>query len=127
MSLLKLRPRKLLFGSATKSFSVNPYAATSGKIVAIRVQDIARGKWYNYDNGSWDEQPMCTPGNNLYIAFYAQNEGSPGNLTLAIKGNGSLLFYPKTEHVDTGGTVGVESGTIEMPNSPYNIECKVTP
>jgi len=81
-----------------------PLSFYSSQITAIRVQDVARDVWYSWDrsggypNGYWDnaggggknapigETPMITPGqNNLYIAFYAQNNYNMSvNMTLII-------------------------------------------
>lgn len=121
--------------SETKTFTIaTTLGATSGKIGAIRVQDIARGIWFGWDlaTGTWDKTPSCTPGNNLYIAFWAINEGADGNLRLRIIDDTGKVLADKTVWaVYWGGDitkgVGVETGTINMPSRNYGITLEVTP
>lgn len=101
-----------------------------GKIRAIRVQDIARQKWFNWDNGTWDETPSCLPGEgNLYIAVYAENLSQPGNLLLQlyeiVEGTGRILT-DKSEYVAHGAGLGIE-WTGNMPANTYNLLAKVIP
>ena len=125
----KLSPQKLLFGSDQHGFMIEAIKAvpsTSGKIVAIRVQDISRQLWFNWDYGVWDTLPSCVPGaGNLYIAFYAENEGSPGNLTLYLSDNAGILNQ-KVGYADLAGAVGLE-WTGNMPTTTYAVSCQVTP
>ncbi|TSA55549.1 hypothetical protein D4R42_05395 [bacterium] len=104
-----------------------PPAEAYGKIVAIRVQDIARNLWFNYDNGMWDKTPEVTAGANLYIAAYVGNVGDAGNLTLRIIDDTGATLATKTEYVVAGGVFGDETGTKQMPNRSYGISIPVDP
>ncbi|MBA7710068.1 hypothetical protein ES703_118997 [subsurface metagenome] len=115
----------------TVAFTVGaapPPAEPYGKIVAIRVQDIETGEWFNYDNGVWDKTPKVTVGSNLYIAAWAINEGDAfGTLTLQIKDDTGAVLATKSPGVGPGVSFGVETGTINMPNRVYDIDCPVDP
>jgi len=102
----------------------------NAKITAIRVQDIARQKWYNWDNGSWDANgpPVITPGNNnLYIAVYAQNKGTAaGDVTLVMNDENHVRLAIKTVNTPIGGSIGIEwTGT--MPSTTYQIGIGASP
>lgn len=118
-----------IHGSDSVGFSISPYAyPPNGKITAIRVQDISRNIWFNYDNGVWDKVPSCVPGaGNLYIAFWAVNRGTgPGTLYLGLSDDQAKLLAGKQEYANVGAGVGVEwTGT--MPNRSYGIGCSVDP
>ena len=43
------------------------------EIIAIRVQDVFRPKWFNWDEGVWDETPKCYVGGRLYVSFVVRN------------------------------------------------------
>ena len=117
-------------------FSINPLAPANGKIYAIRVQDIARQIWFNWDRGvGWtrDTTPITeadiyvTVGiDTLYIAAYAVNEGGGGDLTLQMKADTETIAQ-KTEYVASGAGLGVETGTIPMPNRTYDVWIGVAP
>jgi hypothetical protein len=118
-------------GSATVTL---PFNSTGGivnaKITAIRVQDIARQKWYNWDNGSWDANgaPVVNPGsNNLYIAVYAQNKGTAsGNVTLVMTDENHIQLAIKTDTLTVGGSIGIEwTGT--MPSVMYQVGIGASP
>lgn len=118
-------------GSATVTL---PFSSTSGivnaKITAIRVQDIARQKWYAWDNGSWDANgvPVVTSGsNNLYIAVYAQNKGTAaGNVVLAMTDENHVQLAIKTVNTPIGGSIGIEwTGT--MPSVTYQVGIGASP
>ena len=125
-------------------FSISPFAVPSGKIIVIRVQDIARNVWYNWGNQvtrGWDTSdwtgsegetnlagsPEVTVGiNTLYISFYAVNEGGPGDMTFQMRADLETIAQ-KTVYVPAGAGDGVESGTIPMPDRTYDIWIAVAP
>ncbi|MEM2830982.1 MAG: hypothetical protein QXZ14_12065 [Candidatus Jordarchaeales archaeon] len=129
------QPLQVSIKSETRTFTIaTTLGATSGKIAAIRVQDISRNKWFNWDmtTGSWDTSPSCAPGNNLYIAFWAINQGADGNLRLRIIDDTGKVLADKTVYApywggDINKGVGVETGTINMPSRNYGITLEVTP
>ncbi len=104
-----------------------PPPGPSGNVVAIRVQDIARQEWFNYDNGVWGKAPKVTVGANLYIAAYALNEGASGLMQLIIKDDAGAFLAVKQENIASGAYIGVETGTIEMPARQYGILITVAP
>ena len=97
----------------------------NGKIIAVRVQDIDRQIWYNWDVGTWDAPPKCNPGpNKLYVAVWAENlSDADGNITLQLvnTANGTVLAE-KTEFVAVGNGVGIE-WTGSMPTINFNLTC----
>lgn len=119
---------------------VPPPQGVNGKIYAIRVQDIPRDIWYNWDKGGpgtgWTTTGPVGPGpgeggvtpgsNTLYIAAWAVNEGVAGNLTLKITDDTGAVLVTKTLFCNSGGGVGVE-WTGNMPTRNYNITLEVTP
>jgi len=123
----KTRPLNFRVQSGSYAFSISPLALPSGKIEAIRVQDIARQEWFNYDNGVWDRAPEVTVGGNLYIAAYAVNESAAGLMQLIIKDDAGAFLAVKQENVAAGAHIGAETGTIEMPNRQYGILILVEP
>ena len=115
--------------SDAMAFSIAPYAVPDGKITAIRVQDIARQLYFNWDIGvGWSpSEPEVTVGiDTLYIAFYAINEGGPGDMTFQMRADLETIAQ-KTVYVPSGVGDGVESGTIPMPNRTYDIWIAVAP
>jgi len=128
--------------SGTESFTISPTGAAFGRVTAIRVQDIVRDVWYNWGNqvaDGWDTSdwtgtegqknlkgtPVCTSGaNNLYIAFWVENQGATGYLTLAITDAKSVLAT-KTVSVPTGEGLGVE-WTGDMPSGNYTVTVSST-
>jgi hypothetical protein len=111
------------------AFSINPaIVSPNGYILAIRVQDIARQKWFEYNRDTgWSESPEVTVGTGtLYIAAYAKNLGGNGNLRLIIN-DSSKVLVDKSDYVVSGGNFGAETGTINMPDTTYNISVSVTP
>jgi len=123
----RVQPLNFRVQSGSVGFSISPLALPSGKIIAIRVQDIARQLWFNYDNGVWDNAPKVTVGANLYIAAWAVNEGENGELRLLIKNDQSMALADKRETVASGVNFGAETGTINMPNRSYGILILVEP
>ena len=122
----KFSPQKLLFGSDSQGFGIQAVETTNGKIIAIRVQDIQRQLWFSWDNGVWDNPPSCVPGaGNLYIAFYAENQGTVGSLTLTLS-DAIRILSQKVTVVNQGMSDGLE-WTGDMPVTTYNIVCEVTP
>lgn len=123
-------PIPILFPSDAVTVTVDPAAPTSGKISAIRIQDIARQMWFEYNNGVWDSPPAVLPGTeNLYIGMAAVNEGADGELTVEIKTAG-YSRGTKTEHVISGNMLGLEANgglPMGMPSSPLVVECTVIP
>jgi len=123
-------PLKVTLGE-TKGFSISPYTVVTGIIQAIRVQDIPRGIWYNWDRpGPWSpSEPEVTVGSRtLYIAFYATNTGNVrGTLTLRITDDTGAVLASKSESVDPGGGVGIEAPGLDMPNRTYGITLSVSP
>lgn len=104
---------------------------TIGKIIGIRVQDIQRQLWFNWDEGKWDTEPSCTPGiNNLYVAVWAENVGEGGDLLLTLVDDEEKVLASKTEHVEPAADhlvgIGIEwTGT--MPDGNYGLTCTVDP
>jgi len=125
------KPLEISIKSETYSFTVAPLlGATAGIISAIRVQDVKLDKWFNWDRpGPFSPSaPIITPGaGNLYIAFWAVNQGLAGNLTLTIKDDTGTVLATKTASAPYGGAgVGIE-WTGEMPGRNYGITLTVTP
>lgn len=121
-------------------------ATTTGKIGSIRVQDIARNMWYEWDisDRRWYERydleetrtpvsgPRVTPGSNLYIGLWVINQGQDGNLTLTIIDDAGVTLAVQTfwcpywnNNINIG--VGIETGTKTMPSRPYGITVGVSP
>ena len=114
----------------------------SGRITAIRVQDIPRDIWYNWDIGvpghGWTTTGPVGPGpgeggvtpgsNTLYIAFYVVNNGSTaGVLTLRIvDASTGFVRNQISVSVAVGAGAGIE-WTGNMPTSNYIVRCEVTP
>ena len=125
--------RRVLVGqplSDLASFSINPVSPANGKIHAIRVQDIARQLWFEWDIGlGWrPSTPEVTVGSKtLYIAFYVVNEGGGGILSLTAKDDADRILAGIMMYVDAGAGLGVESGSKDMPNRTYGITLTVTP
>jgi hypothetical protein len=123
--------KAILFGhpAETMGFTIKAYGTSVGIVQAIRVQDIPRNKWYNWDRpGPWSpSEPEITPGSGtLYIAFYALNNGVAGNLTLTITDDTGATLATKTAYAASGSGVGIE-WTGDMPYKDYGISLKVTP
>lgn len=111
----------------TITFTIKTLGIRNGKLTAVRVQDVAQQKWYNYDNGVWDNPNIAiTPGaGNLYIAAYVQNIGNgAGQITLIINVSGADLYIRKNETVQPGGSFGAE-GTWDMPNNDVSASITV--
>jgi hypothetical protein len=113
------------------TFAITPIGAANGKIVAIRVQDIDRGLWFNWDDPprAWDSLPSCTAGvNKLYVAFYVTNVGNlTANITarLVETGTGTVLAE-RTFSLAPGESNGVE-WTGDMPAGEYQLTCSAVP
>ena len=127
MAMSQLQPLNFNPLSETVAFNITPLTA-NGQITTIRVQDIARNVWFNYDNGSWDQLPAVTVGvGNLYIAAGVVNIGGIGDLTLRIMDDQGSLLLQKGDTVVEGGTMGGETNPLPMPNRPYGIQILVDP
>lgn len=109
--------------------------AKAGRVWSIRVQDIARQKWFNWDRGSWDAAgaPIITPGvNNLYIAFWIIAEPvypiESEYMTLQLIDDTGRVLASKSLWVSSaeGQGAGLE-WTGNMPYRSYGITLKVTP
>lgn len=128
--LKRVFPLEVSHHSETLTFTIaTALGVTSGIISAIRVQDVSTGQWYNWDRpGPFVPTPVCTPGPmNLYIAFWAINQGVAGNITLTIKDDTGATLATKTEYCPYGGAgVGIEV-TVDMPARNYAITLTVTP
>jgi hypothetical protein len=135
----KTRPLEISVQSDSQSFSISPYTYVSGRLIAIRVQDVARGIWFNW-NGStrtWDNSPNVTVGSGtLYIAAAAVNAGNAaGNVTLTITDDAGATLATKTitvqpwngSYTSPNDYVGVETGSINMPNRQYGVTVSTTP
>lgn len=134
---LVTRPLNFKSLSDAMAFSISPLALQipSGRITGIRVQDLAKLLWFNYiipeggkaEDGVWDKPPECTVGiDTLYIAFGVINDGEDGELILQMRG-GTEVIAQKATNVLAGGEDGLETGTIPMPDSPYDIWIAVAP
>lgn len=113
------------------SFTITPIGTQNGKITGIRVQDLARHIWFNWNDPprSWDSAPSCTAGvGKLYVAFYATNVGNmPGNLTLSlIETLSGRVLGTVVAHASPGEGVGIE-WTGDMPAGNYDLTCQATP
>ncbi|GAI13834.1 unnamed protein product, partial [marine sediment metagenome] len=104
-----------------------PPPPANGRVYHITVQDKARGVSFTYHNGVWDNQPEVTIGNNLNISACAVNEGGAGNLTLTIKDDTGATLSSATINLGTGAGFCIGTGTINMSNRSYSIECVATP
>ena len=128
MAMSQLQP--LIFNPLSESvtFNINPLLTADGKITAIRVQDIARNVWFNYDNGVWDQLPEVTVGlGNLYIAASVVNIGGTGDLILRIIDDQGNLLLQKGDTVVGGDSMGGETLPQPMPNRQYGIQILVDP
>jgi hypothetical protein len=114
------------------NFSISPksVALPNGVVEAIRVQDIERNLWFEYNRGTgWSAQPEVTVGaGKLYIAAYYVNAGGAGMLHASIYDaeTATMVFY-KEEYIESGAGFGLETGTIDMPNKVYTIVVDVAP
>ena len=97
-----------------------------GELIAIRVQDIKRDLWFNWDIGVWDSIPTVTAGeNNLYIAMWAVNRGFVGStIRLELVDDIGRTLAVKEEFVGIGGGIGLE-WTGNMPHRHYFVNCLV--
>lgn len=98
----------------------------SGAITAIRVQDIERQIWYNWDNGVWDSPPSVSVGSgNLYIAYWLVNEGSNiASVTLYIEDDTGTILAEKNIGLYPGEGGGIEASNLDMPSRNYGITIK---
>jgi len=125
--------------SDSVNVQIAPYAYTEGILLAIRVQDIPRDLWANWNGQTrtWDTFLDITPGSKtLYIAVAAINAGSvAGSLTLTIVDDTGKVLATKAFTVQPwngswtapNDFIGVETGSIDMPNRPYSVTISVTP
>jgi hypothetical protein len=117
--------------SDSVTFTITPATVTTGKITAMRIQDMSRQIWFNWNDPArtWDVVPSVVPGtNNLYVALYATNTGAggSGNMTLTLKTASGNTLATKTEYVAVGASFGLEY-TGNMPNSSLSLSASVTP
>lgn len=101
-----------------------------GKITAMRVQDIVRGIWFNWDDPprAWSSPPSCTAGaGTLYVAFYVKNVGTtPGYVLLRLYNQAEQEIASKSILLDPGQGGGLE-WTGDMPSSNYTLRCDAYP
>ena len=111
-----------------------PKSFQGSKITAIRIQDLARGIWYSWDNGFWDnaggtgnnapvgQTPLITPGYNLYIAFYALNQYSHAvNMSLYVyDGSYNVLAHQSNIYTAAGASASIQYTGV-MPTGSYTI------
>jgi len=136
----KTQPLKIRVQSSDSySWQIGPYTFVSGVLLAIRVQDVKRNLWASWDGKTrtWDTFLDVTVGpKTLYIAAAAANQGNvAGDLTLTITDDtGKVLATKKITVQPWNGSftapndyIGVETGSIDMPNRPYGVTVSVTP
>ena len=106
-----------------------------GRVTAVRVQDILRQLWFNWDLGVWRTPlPSCTVGANaLYVSFWIIVEPiypiRTEYMTLQLIDNSTgSVFASKSLWVSSaeGQGAGLE-WTGNMPPSNYTLRCSVTP
>jgi len=113
------------------TFTITPVGAANGKITAIRVQDLVRGLWFNWDDPprAWDSPPSCTAGvGTLYVAFYATNVGNVSdNITVRlIETLTGVVLAERTFWLGPGDSNGLE-WTGNMPDGEYQLTCMAVP
>ncbi len=131
VQMLQTRKLNVKTLSDAMAFSISPFvvAVPSGIITGIRVHDNARNLDFDWDIGvGWrPSEPEIAVGiDTLYIAFYTVNEGDGGELTLQMRANGETIAQ-KTAFAGAGVGIGLESGTIPMPDRVYDIWIAVAP
>ena len=116
------------------SFHVLGESTTVSELLAVRVQDVDRQIWYEWNSGAWTmgsgQLPKCKNGGRLYIAAWFVNKGSAGTLTATIKT--VTVNYVETEIGRASATVATEQGigveaNMVMPSSgdvTIKVECK---
>lgn len=117
-------------GTPLNSSVLTPPTGANGKILGIRLQDILLQKWFNWDLGvGWSpSMPVVTPGaGNLYIAFWAGNQGAGGNLILKVKDDTGMMLASKSVYIAGGSNAGIEAINLDMPSRSYGINLEVTP
>lgn len=141
------RPFPLAVATLSDVMDVNVAVAAGvpfAIITAIKVQDVARQVWYNWGNQvsrGWDTSdwtgpqgqknlkgaPSCVPGaGNLYIAFYAENQGSAILFTLEIVDDTGKILMEKYGSAGYLEGIGAEV-TVDMPARSYGIKLTVVP
>lgn len=112
------------------TFTVNIITKTNLRITAIRLQDGATGINYSADgaNGAsltWDKQPKCTVGANLYIAVYAQSATAGKGMLKITCSADPATFFRNTVDVAANGQMGLESNWT-MPASDVTVTIEAT-
>ncbi|MCJ7632452.1 hypothetical protein MUP77_08680 [Candidatus Bathyarchaeota archaeon] len=135
--LKRVFPLGMPLNSEVQSFIITALGNPIGKVWAIRIQDIPRDIWYNWDAyigwtttgpvGPGPGEGGVTPGTNtLYIAFWAVNNSVTGDMRVTIVDDTGALLAEKTSWVPQGGAIGIE-WTGNMPWRNYGIIIEVTP
>lgn len=101
----------------------------AGIVRAIRVQDIARQLWFNWDSGNWGTVPSCQPGtNNLYVAFWIIIDPAyplrTENVTLQLTDDAGKVLASKSLTMRSDEGAGLE-WTGAMPAREYGLSCSV--
>ena len=102
----------------------------NGKILAIRVQDVVRQIWFNWDDPprNWTTSPPSTNnGNAVYVAFWAINDSSEwGELLLELKNRDTgQVLASVLQMAAPGEGVGLEWSGLAS-DSNINLSCIVT-
>jgi len=95
------------------------------EITAIRVQDVFRPKWFNWNEGLWDETPKCYIGGKLYVSFWIVNKtNATVSINLKIRDVGSTpgadVATKPAEFVAPYGGMGIEF-TGKMPDGELQL------
>ncbi len=118
----------------TNTITIKPKGeSTKGRIYAVRIKDIKNqgaGEYFSWDEGKWGANgtPKVEVGTgNIYVAFWATNEGLDGDLNLQLIDNSTgIAVQIVTGYAELGGGVGLE-WTGDMPKDGINFTLKVTP
>lgn len=101
------------------------------KVIAIRVQDIERQIWYNWDRGAWSAPPVVK--NKFYVAYAIESvsAGTTTNVSLRLRNlaDGLLIGFKGGLTVPPYGTEGLEywSGSLQAQSAmqPLSLRCEV--
>jgi len=98
----------------------------NGRVFAIRVQDVNRQLWFNWDYpNAWDANgpPSCRKGAPIYVAVYVENTGADGGIVVSlVNADSGVELNSKGDWVLQNGTIGLEWNGI-MPNIDFRIRC----
>lgn len=116
------------------SFTVVRLLLPIGQVTAIRVQDVARQIWFNWDiangwtGGDGSGLIKCQIGGALYVASYAINNGGDGNLSIQLRNAvNAQIIVTKTENVLAGGSIGIEWNGVMPASSDLSFIAAVAP